>query len=74
MLERVGARLLGQAVALCDSGLFREAQLWTFQGLDAARCLYEAQGFRLAEARPGAQWGKEVLEQRFVRACAQVRA
>ncbi len=63
----VGAKLLGDAVAFCDSGAFREAQLWTFQGLDAARRLYEAQGFRLAEERPGAQWGMDVLEQRFVR-------
>ena len=66
----VGGRLLGKAMAFCDSGPFREAQLWTFQGLDAARCLYELHGFRLAEERPGQQWGSEVLEQRFVRARA----
>jgi hypothetical protein len=40
--------------------------LWTFQGLDAARRLYEKHGFRLAEEREGSQWGERVLEQRFV--------
>ena len=47
--------------------LFRSVQLWTFQGLDAARRLYESYGFQLEEEWPGAQWGKEVVEQRFER-------
>ena len=63
----VGRRLLAAAVAFCDRRAFAECHLWTFQGLDAARHLYEAQGFALAEQRPGRQWGEEVMEQRFVR-------
>jgi hypothetical protein len=39
--------------------------LWTFEGLDAARHLYEKSGFRLALQKRGAQWGAEVNEQRF---------
>ena len=39
----------------------------TFRGLDAARKLYEAYGFALAEEWPGRQWGKQMFEQRFVR-------
>ncbi|WP_206607236.1 bifunctional helix-turn-helix transcriptional regulator/GNAT family N-acetyltransferase [Rhizobium tubonense] len=62
-----GTRLLNQAVAFCDRNGFEEIQLWTFKGLDAARRLYEASGFVLAEEQPGRQWGKEVTEQRFVR-------
>ena len=66
----VGRKLLSKAVAFCDGGTFREAQLWTFQGLDAARRLYESRGFILAEERPGQQWGREVMEQHFVRSCS----
>lgn len=64
----VGRRLLASAVGFCDRAGFAETRLWTFRGLDAARRLYEAQGFALAEERPGRQWGEEVMEQRFVRA------
>jgi DNA-binding MarR family transcriptional regulator/GNAT superfamily N-acetyltransferase len=63
----IGRRLLAAATAFCDSQAFAETQLWTFRGLDAARRLYEAAGFVLAEEQPGRQWGEEVLEQRFVR-------
>ncbi len=45
--------------------------LWTFRGLDAARRLYEANGFALVEEQPGRQWGEEVIEQRFVRTAAR---
>ena len=63
----LGHRLLGEALAFCDSRAFAETHLWTFKGLDAARHLYEKHGFVLAEEDLGRQWGKEVLEQRFVR-------
>ncbi|MFT3972640.1 MAG: helix-turn-helix domain-containing GNAT family N-acetyltransferase [Amaricoccus sp.] len=66
----VGKRLLDAALAFVDARGFAETHLWTFPGLDAARHLYETRGFALAEERPGAQWGREVLEQRFVRASA----
>jgi GNAT superfamily N-acetyltransferase len=63
----IGRRLLAEAVTFCDRQDFPSAQLWTFRGLDAARHLYEAFGFVLAEEHPGAQWGTPVVEQRFVR-------
>lgn len=63
----VGRRLLDRALTFSDAQGFAEMHLWTFAGLDAARHLYEARGFTLAEQRPGRQWGEEVLEQRFVR-------
>lgn len=62
-----GRRLLSAALDFVDEEGFAEAHLWTFSGLDAARHLYESHGFELVEERPGTQWGKEILEQRFVR-------
>lgn len=63
----VGRRLLETALAFSDALHVSETHLWTFVGLHAARHLYEETGFALAEERLGSQWGKEVLEQRFVR-------
>lgn len=62
-----GRRLLSTALDFVDAQGFKETHLWTFSDLSAARHLYEAYGFTLEEERPGTQWGKEVLEQRFVR-------
>lgn len=64
-----GRRLLQAALDFCDAQGFRETELWTFRGLDAARRLYEAAGFTLVEERPGDQWGSTVTEQRFLRPC-----
>lgn len=63
----LGRTLLAAALAFCDSQQFAATHLWTFQGLDAARRLYEDCGFVLEQERPGQQWGAEVVEQRFVR-------
>ncbi len=67
----MGRALLGKALAFSDEQGFKETHLWTFKGLDAARHLYETMGFELAEEYWGDQWGKEVREQRFVRALGQ---
>lgn len=64
----VGRQLLAAALAFVDARpAFAETHLWTFSGLHAARRLYEAHGFTCVEERPGSQWGRKVLEQRFVR-------
>jgi DNA-binding MarR family transcriptional regulator/GNAT superfamily N-acetyltransferase len=63
----VGRRLLSTALAFADERGFDETHLWTFSGLSAARHLYESMGFVLAEAWQGDQWGRQVMEQRFVR-------
>jgi len=65
--QGLGRRLLRQAVAFCDAAGFAQVFLWTFRGLDAARHLYEAEGFRLEEEHRVAQWGTTIMEQRFVR-------
>lgn len=66
-----GRRLLQEAVNFCDAQGFTAVQLWTFKGLDTARGLYERAGFVLQDERTGKQWGKQVVEQRFVRAVIQ---
>lgn len=63
----IGRSLLAAALAFVDENAFAETHLWTFEGLRAARRLYEAHGFSCVEERPGSQWGRAVLEQRFVR-------
>jgi DNA-binding MarR family transcriptional regulator/N-acetylglutamate synthase-like GNAT family acetyltransferase len=62
-----GRKLLSAALAFVDSQSFSVTRLWTFSGLSVARHLYEANGFALVEERTGDQWGKEVMEQRFLR-------
>jgi DNA-binding MarR family transcriptional regulator/GNAT superfamily N-acetyltransferase len=63
----VGRELLGQALEFCDRLGFASTQLWTFEGLEAARRLYEKHGFALAREWQGTQWGSELMEQQFTR-------
>ena len=63
----IGQSLLHKALKFCDDQEMSQVELWSFAGLDTARELYEANGFELAEERPGATWGKVMIEQRFVR-------
>lgn len=62
---RIGSGLMDRAMRHCVAQDFRRMYLWTFEGLDAARHLYEKHGFRLAHQQAGTQWGKQVNEQRF---------
>jgi len=61
----VGQRLITAAIDFCRSTGYGRVYLWTFEGLGAARHLYERAGFRLVEQRSGTQWGTAVNEQRF---------
>ena len=61
----VGAVLLDAALAFCRARKFPRVHLSTFAGLDAARKLYEARGFRLVEESEADTWGVTVREQRF---------
>ncbi|GAB4534630.1 MAG: helix-turn-helix domain-containing GNAT family N-acetyltransferase [Roseibium sp.] len=63
----LGKALLAMALDHCDRLGFSEIHLWTLKGLDAARALYEKNGFVLAEEYVGDQWGKAVTEQKFIR-------
>lgn len=66
--QGLGHELMAAAMGFCERRAYRRVYLWTFEGLDAARHLYEQHGFRLDLQQPGSQWGREVNEQRFVRA------
>ncbi len=61
----IGSRLINTAMDFCRDKGHKRVYLWTFEGLWAARHLYEKAGFKLAQQRRGTQWGVEVNEQRF---------
>lgn len=61
----VGNQLIGTAIGFSRGRGYRRVYLWTFEGLNAARHLYEKNGFRLVGQQKGTQWGRAVNEQRF---------
>ena len=61
----VGRRLINRAIDFCRQKPYKKVYLWTFEGLDTARHLYESVGFKLVKQRSGNQWGAEVIEQCF---------
>ena len=61
----IGTALLTSAIDFCRSQGYERTYLWTFEGLDAARHLYEKFGFRLVRQEFGTQWGSQVNEQCF---------
>jgi GNAT superfamily N-acetyltransferase len=63
----IGKQLLATALEFADKCGYDKVYLWTFEGLGAARHLYESHGFRLQHEQQGSQWGRVVNEQRFVR-------
>lgn len=62
----VGNTLMEKAVDFCKRSNYYRVYLWTFDGLHAARHLYEKFGFRLVEQHEGIQWGAKVNEQKYV--------
>jgi len=64
--QGLGNHLLAEALNFCRSKQYKKVYLWTFQGLNPARHLYEKFGFKLVEEHEGKQWGKTVIEQKFV--------
>ncbi len=63
--DGVGTLLFDQALQFCRERDFRSVYLWTFEGLGAARKLYERTGFKLVEEQQGSPWGPDILEQKF---------
>jgi len=61
----IGGRLIRTAKRFCWNKGYKKMYLWTFEGLNAAKHLYEKNGFILREQRRGSMWGTEVTEQRF---------
>lgn len=61
----LGRDLISRAVEFCKQKNFPQIFLWTFEGLDAARRLYEQCHFKLSEAHDVYQWGRHIKEQKF---------
>ena len=61
----IGATLIGRAMQFCIEKGYSMVYLWTFEGLAAARWLYEKHGFILNEAHDVAPWGPTIREQKF---------
>jgi len=61
----IGKILIEKAVSFCRKTGHRKLFLWTFQGLDAARRLYESEGFKLVAEHAVDQWGRKIIEQKF---------
>lgn len=61
----VGGQLFDTAMRFCRENAFNTVYLWTFDGLIAARKLYERAGFRLTQEQQGAPWGPPITEQKF---------
>lgn len=60
-----GNLLVQTAVDFCRNKHYDRVYLWTFEGLHAARHLYEKYGFECVAQQVGKQWGNVVQEQRF---------
>ena len=61
-----GRQLITRAVDFCLAKDYPSIYLWTFEGLDVARHLYQSVGFELVRQQQGTQWGTAVNEQQFV--------
>lgn len=60
-----GNHLMSKAINFCNLLSLDKVYLWTFQGLEPARHLYQKFGFELVEELKGSQWGTAVTEQRY---------
>ena len=64
----IGARLVDECLAFARGAGYRRMMLWTNGGLDAARAIYEARGFRLVKEEPHHSFGHDLVGQTFERA------
>ncbi|MCB2228460.1 MAG: GNAT family N-acetyltransferase [Desulfarculaceae bacterium] len=62
----LGRDLLDMLLGFARAAGHRRLFLWTFQGLEAARKLYEQAGFVLDEEHRVEQWGDAIIEQKLV--------
>lgn len=63
--QGLGKLLMREAIDFCKCARFKRIYLTTFAGLDAARHLYEKEGFRLVTEQRDNHWGKFVSEHTF---------
>ena len=63
----IGARLVDECLAFARECGYRRMMLWTNGGLDAARAIYEARGFRLTREESHHSFGHDLVGQTFER-------
>jgi GNAT superfamily N-acetyltransferase len=61
----IGTLLMRKAIDFCREAGFKTVYLWTFEGLDEARAVYEQVGFRFSKEQSVRQWGQAIKEQMF---------
>ena len=64
--QGIGRQLISIAMDFCRRRQYSQVFLWTFAGLEAARHLYEKNGFKLVHEQQGSQWGTTVTGQKYV--------
>jgi GNAT superfamily N-acetyltransferase len=63
---RIGKKLFGAALDFCCENNYTNMFLWTFKGLDAARCIYDLAGFTVAEEKVNTEWSRSpITEQKM---------
>lgn len=62
----IGSTLLENAKSFARQAGHKELYLWTFEGLERARRLYEQAGFSLEEEKAIDKWGGSIREQKYV--------
>lgn len=60
-----GTQIIHKAIGFCRQNSYKRIYLWTFEGLEPARHLYEKSGFKLVKQQRGDRWGTEVIEQQY---------
>ncbi|WP_227376248.1 GNAT family N-acetyltransferase [Haladaptatus halobius] len=65
--QGLGSELMNRGMAFCDATGFDRVYLWTYEGLEAARQLYEEHGFKLVEDVTRQDWGPELTYQKLER-------
>lgn len=63
--QGIGRELMDRAMNYCQDVGFERVFLWTFDGLEAARRLYDAHGFEEVETDTRQDWGPEITYQKL---------
>ncbi|WP_331232380.1 GNAT family N-acetyltransferase [Natronorarus salvus] len=65
--QGLGRELMNRAMAFCTEAGYDRVYLWTYEGLEAARQLYEEHDFILVEDVTRHNWGPELTYQKLER-------
>ncbi|WP_224332342.1 GNAT family N-acetyltransferase [Haloprofundus halobius] len=63
--QGLGRELMNRAMAFCADAGFDRVYLWTYEGLEAARRLYDKHGFTVVEDVTRQDWGPELTYQKL---------